>query len=208
MLVPSSSHHSGNNWLQAGLGKIKITGENRNGEQPTRKANRLEGCKRSVDGLGEDRLKMYMDGPAVFVHRERFNHISLVTLLKSWVLSRTPHFQTLQSPDRHLVLLISFYLAAALRSYATSVRPTLLALRLCASLVFACVTLHQHRRYRISVSWTQTERYSGDIPLPNPSNVAGQTESRTWFTNIGPTLLLCTSMAKLPLTVVFVLSEP
>lgn len=97
MLVPSSSHHSGNNWLQAGFGKVKLTGENRNEEQPTRKAKRLGGCKRSEDGLGEDSLKMYMGGPAVFVHREGFSHISLVTLLKQQVLFCTPHFQTLQS---------------------------------------------------------------------------------------------------------------
>ena len=97
MLVSSSSHHSGNNWLQAGFGKVKITGENRNEEQPTRKAKRLGGWKRTEDGLGEDRLKMYMDGPAVFVHREEFNHISLVTVLKLCVLFCTPHFQTMQS---------------------------------------------------------------------------------------------------------------
>lgn len=95
--MPSSSHHSGNIWLQAGSGKVKITGENTNEEQPTRKAKRLGGHKRSADGLREGRLKMCMNAPAVFVHREGFNHISLVMLLKPRVLSCTPYFQTSQS---------------------------------------------------------------------------------------------------------------
>lgn len=37
-----------------------------------------------------------MDGPAVFVQSEVFNHTSLVTLLKPQVLFCTPHLQTLQ----------------------------------------------------------------------------------------------------------------
>lgn len=97
MLVPSSSNHGGNNCLQAVFGKVKITGENRNEGQPIRTAERLQRCKRSEDSLGKDRLKMCMDGPAVFAHREGFNLVSLVTLLKPQVFFCTPHFQTLQS---------------------------------------------------------------------------------------------------------------
>lgn len=97
MLVPSSSHHGGNNWLQAVFGKVKITGENRNEGQPIRTAERLRRCKRSEDSLGKDRLKTCMGGRAVFAHREGFNLVSLVTLLKPQVFFCTPHFQTLQS---------------------------------------------------------------------------------------------------------------
>lgn len=187
------------------FGKVKITGENRNEGQPIRTTKRLGGCKRSEDSLGKDRLKMCMDGPAVFVHREGFNHISLVTLLNHESFSAHLFFRHC-SPDRRLVLLISFYLAAVLRTYAMSVRVMLLGLRLCALLVSPRVTVNQHHRYSIPAGWNQG--CSGDIPLPNPSNVAGQTESRMWFSNMGPTLFPFTSMAKLPLTFVFVLSEP
>lgn len=104
------------------------------------------------------------------------------------------------------MLLISSYVAAVLRSYAMSVRPTLLVLGFCASLVSACATLNHHHRYSIPTGWNQS--YSGDIPLPNTSNVAGQTERRMWFANMGPTLFAFTSVIKLPLTFVFVVSEP
>lgn len=207
MLVPSSSHRGGKNWLQERFGKVKVRGENGNEKQPTRKTKRLGGCKRSESGLGEGRLKMYMGGPAIFVHREGFNHISLVTLLKRCVLFRAPHFQTSQSRQ---ALGAGYFLLAGCcfeglcrisETHGTELEA------LCRASVRMC-ELHQRWRYSTPAGWTQTERCSGDIPLPNPSNVAGQSESRTGFANVGPTHFPCTSMATLPLPFVFVVSEP
>lgn len=201
MLVPSSSHHSGNNWPQAGFEKVKITSENRNKEQPTRKAKRLRGCKRSEGDLGEDRLKINMDGPAAFAHREGFNHISLVTVLKPQVLFCTPHFQTLQS--RQALGAAYFLLAGCCfeelrhtdEAHATGL----------GALCLACVCMCDVTpALDPDTSWTQMEHYSGDVPLPNPSNASGQSQSRMWFASMGPTLVLCTSTAKLLLTFIFV----
>lgn len=63
-------------------------------------------------------------------------------------------------------------------------------------------------RYSIPVNWIQTENYSGDALLTNPSNGAEQIESKMWFEKMGPILLSCILTAKLPQPFVFAASEP
>lgn len=68
--------------------------------------------------------------------------------------------------------------------------------------------LNVNWRYSIPVNWIQTEDYSGDALLPNPSNVAEQIESKMWFEKMGFILFSCISTAKPPLTFVLAASEP
>lgn len=68
--------------------------------------------------------------------------------------------------------------------------------------------LNVNWRYSIPVNWIQTENYSGDALLTNPSNGAEQIESKMWFEKMGPILLSCILTAKLPQPFVFAASEP
>lgn len=118
VLIPPSSSHSANHWLHAGFGKLKQ--QRTSGEQPAGKASRVQEMRRwfwrgliesvyewSTCSCWQRRVKPHMPSD-ITKATGPFLHIS---------------FSDSSNPDMYLVLLISFQLAAFLRSCVTSESP-------------------------------------------------------------------------------------
>lgn len=146
LLVPPSSYHSGNHWLQARFVKVKIAEVRTAVKSSLQKIlERVQEIRRWF-GRGQTETAWTVQ---LHLSTERFDHISLVTLLKPCILFWASNFQ-ITAVQTYLVLLITFYLVPFWEAMAHQCHPqqtscvALLDSGRCASLVLTYMTLYQH----------------------------------------------------------------